>query len=195
MSDIERRSFAVDALQIERRDNNPPRIIGHAAVFDQLSDDLGGWRERIEPGTFAKAISEDDVRALINHEPGLVLGRNKAGTLSLSEDDRGLAVEIQTPDTSASRDLVTSIDRGDINQMSFAFIARAGGSNWEDTDEGTVRTLTDVRLFDVSVVTYSAYPQTDVAVRELRSYRDAHPVYRPVPMSVNRAKLRLAEIS
>ena len=176
--DIERRHFLCDALAIETRagkDGKERRlIVGHAAVFNQLSDDLGGFREQVATGAFKEAITTDDVRALWNHNPDYVLGRNRSSTLTLAEDARGLAIEIDPPDTQWARDLLVSIDRGDVNQMSFAFSVRANGQNWGKEDDGTyVRTLTRVRLYDVSPVTYPAYPQTDVAARSLRSFQQA----------------------
>lgn len=169
---LERRTFTIDQLKVEKRDDGKRMIRGHAAVFNQLSEDLGGFREQIAPGAFADAIKTDDVRALFNHNPDHVLGRNMAGTLKLSEDVRGLAIEIEPPDTQMARDLMTSMERGDISQMSFGFSVRPNGSNWAQNDEGaTIRTLTSVRLYDVSPVTYPAYTQTDVAVRSLKEFQ------------------------
>jgi uncharacterized protein len=177
MSDIERRFFVCDALKIEMRakgGKDVPVIRGHAAVFNQLSEDLGGFREQIAPGAFAEAIAADDVRALWNHNADYVLGRNRSGTLVLAEDVRGLAIEIDPPDTQWARDLLVSMERGDVNQMSFGFSLRPNGQDWAKDDAGQViRTLKRVRLFDVSPVTYPAYPQTDVAVRELRNWSDS----------------------
>lgn len=172
MTDFERRHFIVDKLQVETREDGKRRIMGHAAVFNQLSEDLGGFREQIAPGAFEEAIKADDVRALYNHNPDHILGRNLAGTLKLSEDARGLAIEIDPPDTQIARDLLVSMERGDINQMSFGFSVKPNGQNWAKNDEGQViRTLTRVRLYDVSPVTFPAYPQTDVAARALTAWR------------------------
>lgn len=171
---IERREFATDQLEIEERgEGRVPRIRGHAAVFNELSVDLGGFREQVSPGAFLEAIEKDDVRALMNHDPNRILGRNRSKTLELIEDARGLAIVIDPPDTQYSRDLVTSIKRGDISQMSFGFTVRPGGQSWEKNDDGIViRTLKKVRLFDVSPVTFPAYAQTDVAVRALNAWQE-----------------------
>lgn len=170
--DIERRAFAVDKLGIERADKEP-RIIGHAAVFDREAD-IGGWfLETVAPGAFRRAIMEDDVRALFNHDPNFVLGRNRAGTLKLSEDDVGLAIDIAPPNTQFARDLVLSIERGDISQMSFGFYVRK--EEWDETGDILKRRLLEVELFDVSPVTFPAYPQTDVGLRTLEAYRKARP--------------------
>lgn len=144
-----------------------PKMGGHAAKFDVLSEDLGGFRERIAPGAFAKTIQSADVRALFNHDVNLVLGRNKAGTLRLAEDTAGLAYEIDPPDTQFARDLAVSMKRGDVNQSSFGFYTLA--DKWAKLDGEWIRTLLEVDLFDVSPVTYPAYPQTDAGVRALEA--------------------------
>lgn len=170
----ERRYFNLQNITIETRDADggakTPVIRGHAAVFNQLSEDLGGFREKIQPGAFAEAINRDDVRALFNHDPNYVLGRNTAGTLRMTEDPIGLLVEIDPPDTQVARDLMVSMQRGDITQMSFGFIVEA--QSWDEGENGAVtRTIKKAGLFDVSPVTYPAYPQTDVAVRSLEAFK------------------------
>jgi hypothetical protein len=173
----ERRSFAAGTMAVETRDGVKGVVLrGHAAVFDTLSENMGGWYERIARGAFDDAIRTDDVRALLNHDSNFILGRTKSGTLSLSTDERGLAVEIQLPDTSTIADLVVEpIRRGDISQMSFAFRVKAGGQKWDEDDEGrTIRTVTAVKLFDVSPVTYPAYAETDVAVRAMSEWRSSN---------------------
>lgn len=140
-----------------------PRIDGYAARFDVLSEDLGGWRERIAPGAFQKAIPRDDVRALQNHDENRVLGRNTSGTLRLREDASGLVNEISPPDTSYFRDLRESMRRKDVTQQSFGF--RARGYSWAKEDGLLVRTVRDLELVDVSIVTFPAYTQTSASVR------------------------------
>jgi HK97 family phage prohead protease len=159
------RRFNTAEFRVVSNDDSPTRIEGYAAVFNKDSEEMFGFRERIKPGAFASAIARpDDVRALINHDPNLVIGRNTAGTLKLSEDDRGLFFSCELPDTQAARDLAVSMGRGDISQCSFGF--RCVGEEWEFNTSGPdIRTLTDVELFDVSPVTYPAYPDTSVAVR------------------------------
>ena len=159
------RTFTLDDIEV-RSEDDKPKIKGHAAVFDKLSEDLGGFREKIAPGAFAKTIKKSDIRALFNHDPNYVLGRNTAGTLILEEDEKGLAIEIDPPDTSFARDLMVSIGRRDITQMSFAF--KTIKDSWENQDKKeSIRTLEEVDLFDVSPVAYPAYPQTDVKVRSI----------------------------
>ena len=152
--------------RVSRDEGEPVKIKGHAAVFDKLSDPIMGFREKIAPGAFRKSIRRKaDVRALWNHNPDYVLGRTKSGTLRLKEDDIGLAIEIQPPDTQWANDLVTTIERGDVDQMSFGFVVVKEEWTEDHKKKETVRTLEEVDLFDVSPVTFPAYPQTDVAVR------------------------------
>lgn len=180
--DIERRAFVVEGLELRASDGGGQRLVGHAAVFNQLSDDLGGFREQVAPGAFADAIAnKDDVRALFNHDPNFVLGRTASKTLVLAEDARGLLIDILLPDTPTVNDLVIApIKRSDVSQMSFAFGVRPGGQDWAKNEDGVnIRTLKRLRLFDVSPVTFPAYPQTDVAVRSLQAWRDAARPWRP----------------
>ena len=171
---MERRTFDIAELRAEDSgEGKMPVIRGHAAVFNQPSEEMGGFmrfREQIAPGTFKDSIKNDDIRALFNHDPNFVLGRNKAKTMKLREDDTGLAVEITPPETNWARDLVESIRRGDISQMSFGFDVQ--DDSWDfkrGADEPALRTLRKVKLYDVSPVTYPAYPQTDVNCRSLDS--------------------------
>ncbi len=160
-SGFERRSYDLVELRVTNEDGNGPVIRGHAAVFNLPSDPIGpaGFVEVIKKGAFAKTLGEADVRALMNHDPNYVLGRNKAGTLTMTEDKKGLAVDIIPPPTQWASDLLISMERGDISQMSFGF--QVIKDSWLDN----IRTLHEIRLFDVSVVTFPAYPQTDAAVR------------------------------
>ena len=157
---------------IEARDDAGLTIAGHASVFDAPYD-LWGFREQVARGAFKKSLKEGDVAALWNHDANVVLGRNKSGTLRLSEDDRGLHYEVDLPDTQAARDLYTLIKRGDVYQSSFAF--EVIKDEWDQSDrESPLRTLREVRLYDVSPVTYPASPATDVdVVRAVRSLADA----------------------
>jgi HK97 family phage prohead protease len=170
--EIEKRMHVGD-LKVERAEGEPPKIRGYAAVFNSLSEDLGGFREQISVGAFADAMGRDDVRALVNHDPNLVLGRNKSGTLVMREDGTGLSVEITPPDTQAARDLVALMERGDVSQMSFAFTVSKEDQSWERSGTGPwLRTIRKVaRLFDVSVVTYPAYAATSAAVRALEQHQ------------------------
>lgn len=163
---MEKRSWQV-ALEIRAKDDKPT-ISGYAAVFDSLSADLGGFREVVAPGAFARSIAQNDVRALWDHDAKYVLGRTAAGTLALEEDDAGLRVEVEPPETAWAHDLLASMRRGDVNQMSFGFYVRE--DEWSKTEDGTpLRTLRDVDLFDVSVVTFPAYAETTAEARSKAS--------------------------
>lgn len=136
---------------------------GYAAKFDTRSHDLGGFIETVRGGAFRRALSEgQDVRALINHHPGLILGRTASGTLRLAEDSTGLHYEVDAPDTSYARDLAESMQRGDVTQSSFTFRVRQ--DDWQREGRGRLRTLIDVDLLDVSPVTYPAYEDTESGV-------------------------------
>jgi uncharacterized protein len=161
---LERRAFPLTEIRMIDEDTTP-KITGYAAVFNELSENLGGFREQIAPGAFTRTLQTADVRALWNHDPNFVLGRNKSGTLHLAEDERGLRIEITPPDTQWARDLITSMKRGDVDQMSFGF--RTVDDAWEARGKENIRTLKEVDLFDVSIVTYPAYPQTSVSARSM----------------------------
>jgi hypothetical protein len=166
MLKLEKRTYNVE-LREENREGTPV-LAGYAANFDSPSQDLGGFVETISRGAFSKTILEADVRALFNHDNNFVLGRNKAGTLTMREDNNGLFVEIVPPDTTWARDLMTSVKRGDISQMSFQF--QALRDEWND--DHTRRNLKEVKLFDVSLVTFPAYESTSIGVqyRSLEQY-------------------------
>jgi len=160
---IERRTFTVQDVEARQAEDGTMRLRGYAAVFNDASVPLP-FKETIAPGAFRKTLSETpDVRLLINHE-GLPLARTKNGTLTLIEDDRGLFMDAIIADTTEGRDLYKLVERGDVDQMSFAF--RVIRQKW--SEDRSTRTLTEVSLADgdVSVVTYPAYPTTSVEARE-----------------------------
>lgn len=161
-------------------------ITGYAARYNVLSGDLGGFRERIALGAFKRILATNpDVVCLFNHSDNAVLGRTTAGTLRLREDSRGLKFECDLPNTAAGRDMYESVQRGDLNGCSFAFIVDDARmceykeEEIDDEDEGMrgkvkraaraiIRTIRDfANLIDVSVVTHPAYPQTYVDARNL----------------------------
>src|SRR5690625_2098621 len=144
------------------------KIIGYGARFNELSEVLYFFREKIEPGAFKDALEKSDVRALINHDPNHVLGRTKSGTLTLIEDEVGLRYEIDPPDTSYANDLLVSIKRGDITQSSFAFTVSKDGESWDESGDIPIRTIHKFdEIFDVSPVTYPAYESTSVGARSM----------------------------
>lgn len=152
---------------------------GHAAVFNSLSEDLGGFRELLEPGAFRAALrGTPDVRLLHDHDAARVLARTTAQvdgkpSLELREDATGLHVWAIVQPRTWVDDLAVEMQSGLVDQMSFAFTIRDGGDDWAVAEDGTVvRTIRADgidALYDVSVVAYPAYPATDVGVRELRN--------------------------
>lgn len=163
MKKIERRTYTVQDVETRQMEDGKMRLAGYAAKFDSASVPLP-FIEKIAPGAFRKTLSETpDVRLLINHE-GLPLARTKNGTLKLEEDSIGLRFDAELPDTQEARDLWTLVQRGDVDQMSFAF--RVIRQKW--SPDRTERTLTEVSLADgdVSVVTYPAYAATSVEARQ-----------------------------
>lgn len=160
---MERRFFELTELRADTS-GDAPAIVGYAAVFNALSNELWGFREKIAPGAFAASVAEDDIRALWQHDTAHVLGRTKSGTLRLVEDEVGLQVRITPPDTQAGRDALISIGRGDVDAMSFGF--RTLDDEWEEKADGlVVRTLKKAKLYEVSPVTFPAYSATTVGVR------------------------------
>jgi HK97 family phage prohead protease len=160
------RRFVYNGLEVRKAGENPV-FRGYAAKFNTLSNDLGGFKERIAPGFFDSVLGMD-IRALRDHEPSLILGRTTSGTCRVGVDEVGLWFEYDDPGTSYSRDLAISINRGDVNQCSFAFsIPMEGGDVWEKQMDGSyIRTLLRANgLYDVSAVTYPAYEDTSVAQR------------------------------
>ena len=147
-------------------------VTGYAAVFDQMSHDLGGFREIIQPGAFADVLgASPDVHLVIGHNMDLPLARTRNGTLELGEDIRGLKMWARIDSRlSYAKDLAVQLKSGLVDQMSFAFTIPEGGDTWTVDDAGSVtRTVNRIDgLYDVSVVAAGAYPQTDVqAVRAL----------------------------
>lgn len=154
------------------------QIIGYAVVFDTLSADLGGFREIITPEAVDRTLRDRlDVRALVDHNASMVLGRTAAGTLRLAKDARGLRVEMDPPDTTVGRDTLALVQRGDVTGMSFSFqVVRPSGERFERRDGQLVRILTDLTIQEISIVTFPAYEATDVQVaqRALRVFQAEH---------------------
>ena len=136
---MEKRLFNIETRMEEGETMN---VVGHASVYNTMSEDLGGFREIIAPGAFDDVL-ENDVRALINHDGNLILARTTSGTLKLSTDEKGLKYEFDMPETSYGKDLAISMKRGDVTQSSFAFTVQ--NDNWETKDGIDVRTITKVK--------------------------------------------------
>lgn len=174
-TNIEKRTHA---SAVEHRAENDKRVlVGYAAVFERLANIGGYFKEQIAPGAFTEAIG-GDIRALVDHDPGRVVGRTKSGTLRLSEDGVGLRVEIDVPDTTDGNDLWVLVERGDISGMSFGF--RVTKETWDETGDIPVRTIQALELMEVSAVAWPAYDDTTIGVRSLEEWRSANPT-EPAP--------------
>jgi uncharacterized protein len=175
---IERR-FNPGTVEV-RAEGETKKVRGYAAMFGKWSENLGTEKNRflevIERGAFDAALN-DDIRALFNHDPNLILARSKGGngTLKVGADETGLWYEFELPETQAGRDLGVSLSRGDVDQSSFGFTLTSEGESWDKSEDNGVvtykRTIKRVaRLYDVSPVTYPAYPDTEVALRSLEAF-------------------------
>ena len=159
------RTLDIQGLQTRSQGDSETNVIeGYAAVFNSPTDIWGMFTEIIAPGAFEDAIaSNNDIRALFNHDWNNVLGRTKSGTLRLSEDARGLKFEVDLPNTTLARDLSESLKRGDISQCSFGFVPTS--ETWDYEPEVPVRTINSVELHEISVVSIPAYEDTEVSLR------------------------------
>ncbi|MGE6739671.1 HK97 family phage prohead protease [Allorhizobium pseudoryzae] len=177
MTSLERRGWTAEIRSKGRR------LEGYAATFGTSADIGGRFTETIAPGAFSGSIrSRADVLALVDHDPGRVLARTRSGTLRLSEDSRGLAFDLDIPDTQAGRDVLALAERGDLGGMSFGFTAL------DEKRDGDRRELRAVELHEISVVL--AWPAYDGTVIQARSL--SHPM--PFRAYAERA-LRLLELS
>lgn len=165
--ELEKRYLADSTeFRVEGEGDNK-KVTGYAAVYNRKSENLGGFVEIIRPGAFRKAI-DGDVRALFNHDANYVLGRTTNGTLTLEENQTGLKFTAEPPNTQWARDLVTSIERGDINQCSFSFRVAKDGDKWTEQKDLALREIHEFEYIgDVGPVTYPAYPQTSVQARSI----------------------------
>jgi hypothetical protein len=171
----ERRFVSIDdvELRVAEKEDGGRMISGYAARFNAWSEDLGGFRERLRPGAFAKALMGSDVRALYNHDSNnLPLGRVPR-TLRLMEDTRGLRFECDLPDTQFAKDLAESIKRKDITGCSFSFRVGENGDEWREKDGVTSRTISEVQeMFDVGPVVFPAYQSTSVSARSVEKAKE-----------------------
>jgi len=161
-------------VEVREREGGGAIIRGMAALYDKLSENLGGFREIIAPGAFEET-DMSDVRGLFNHDTNFILGRTKSETLRLTRTKDGLEYEIDVPDNQTVRDLVLEpIKRGDVDQSSFGFMIGSGNDTWDENDDGVlIRTIHRIRsLFDVSPVVFPAYPDTSVGARSMETFME-----------------------
>jgi hypothetical protein len=182
----ESRSIAYSNFEV-RADGDGKTLVGYAAVFDSPSEPLP-WTEFVRRGAFAKTINDGaDVRLLVDHE-GVPLARTKSGTLSIREDDKGLLVEAMLDETNpdAAR-VMSALRRGDVSQMSFAF--ETVKDAW--SPDKRTRELKEVKLFDVSVVTYPAYEETMVSLRNKQSNDTEPDTIKSSSLALRRAQIAI----
>ena len=161
----ERRTMSIRAAGADRA------VEGYAFKFDVLSEDLGGFREKIsKEAVNMEIVNNSDIRCLFNHDPNLILARRSygAGSLEIEIDDIGLKYRFDVPNTTYGNDFLLNVNNGNIDQSSFGFDIADDGETWGNVDGTTIRTITLFnRFYDVSPVTYPAYPDTTVAKRNL----------------------------
>jgi HK97 family phage prohead protease len=176
MDNLERRAFM--ECRAEASDNGR-KIRGYAVVFNSLSYDVGGFKEYIAPEAVDRTLQEGiDVRALVDHDSAKIIGRLRAGTLMLRKDSRGLRIEVEPdPEISYARDIMRAVARGDVTGMSFQFRTVGEDTSWWGYEGKTpVRTVHDMRINEVSIVTFPAYQATsvEVAQRSLNAFLEQH---------------------
>jgi HK97 family phage prohead protease len=178
--------FEFDSLEVRADEATGSKLIrGHGAVYNKLSVDLGGFQELFLSGSLTDTIQKDDIRSLRDHIPSYILGRNRAKTLKLEEDEKGIYYEVTPPDTSYARDLMVSIERRDVTGGSIIFqvdgkknerwfvdgeeveMLDAFMAMWDGKKHKIERHIVKARLYDIGPVTFPAYPQTDVKVRSM----------------------------
>lgn len=176
---IEKRAFEA-SYSVETSDGSV-YVTGMGAVYNRWSLPMVAdgaqigqkgqivFREKVRPGAFARAIQKSDPRALRDHIPHFILGRLSAGTLEVKDTSEGLWYRYKSPDTTYAKDLLVSMERGDVRESSYSFVVADMGEIWEQQPDGTwTREITDYEeVFDVSPVTYPAFPDTSVAIRSL----------------------------
>ena len=157
-------------------------IRGYPIVFGRLSENLGGFREQIASSAIDRTLQDGvDLRALVDHDSAKILGRMTAGTLRVGKDTHGLRVEIDPGPQSYADDIVEAIRRRDVSGMSFAF--RAIADDWDLKADPPIRTVTDMLVREVSIVTWPAYPATEVALRSLTAWKEQGARGRPLTVT------------
>ena len=186
------RNINIEISHVEKRDDAPDKLSGYAIVFNVLSEPIFGlFKERVMPEALEKTLKEDDQLCLWGHDAMYVLGRKSANTLDLRVDDKGLYFEVTPPNTNWARDLVESVHRGDINQMSFGF--KVFDERWIQDKETIkehgmpIREILGIKLYEISIVSFPAYSQSSVRgdcpplVNVVNEYDD---IYIPTPPEI-----------
>jgi len=174
--------------EVEYREEADQSIVsGYVVRWEKLSEEMYGFREKVAKGAFAKSLSERGVFSFWNHNSDIVLGSTRNDTLKVEEDDKGLKFELNLPDTTAGKDARTLIKRGDVKGMSFGFATNI--DEWDESNPTKViRTLKEVRLYEVSPTPMPAYPQSSVAARSMEDVLSSHKEYQERKQAVEDAK-------
>lgn len=159
------KEIRVSDIEVRQADNEPV-LVGYAVKWNSPTMIGGQFSEEFTRGSFSDSLVSGDIRALVDHNTSQVLGRTKSGTLELEEDDVGLRVTISPPDTTIAQDLMKLIKRGDVSGMSFGF--KATEQRWDHKSKPSKRVVTKADLFETSIVTFPAYPDTSIGLRSLR---------------------------
>lgn len=172
MTDGRERRALIEGLELRSDEGGDEQrtASGYAVLFNREANIYDLWVEKISPGAFTKSLQERDVLAIHSHDSGRVVGRMRAGTLTLRQDEKGLAFENPLPDTTDGRDLAVQIGRGDIAGMSFGF--RATKQEWDDTVDPPRRTIIEAELYEITYTAMPAYEDTEVGVRSLDAVRN-----------------------
>jgi HK97 family phage prohead protease len=172
---LERRNIKATEIRIAPGADGSQILTGYAVRFNSPSVDLGGFTEICAPGMFTRTLRESpDVLMLRDHVSSQLLGRTKAGTLTLTQDSNGLAFSVTLPNTAIAADTIENIRLKNLDACSFGFNVPDGGDKWTTTPDGLqLRTLLDVNLAECSITSFAAYPATSVSLRscppEIRS--------------------------
>jgi HK97 family phage prohead protease len=154
-----------NTFEIRKKSDGSREVSGYAVKWGDLSEDLGGWRERHQKGAYTESLRSEEVLAYWSHDSNQILGRTSAGTLEVHEDETGVFYSLQVPPTTSGNDLIVSMERGDVRSSSFGFIVPSGGDNWSETSAGIIRTVTKALLLEVSPTGVPAFPTSDIVLR------------------------------
>jgi HK97 family phage prohead protease len=169
-------------------------LIGYAAVFNSRTEIGPDIFEEVMPGAFTDALKQDDVRLTVNHDPSQLLARTGSRTLQLAQDAHGLRIMAELPDTQLGADVRELVARGDLTGMSFRFVTPPTQQTWTSLPDGSeLRTLQALRLIDVTVATFPAYPDTAVALRTRPADMESIAVTIPVRILRAHRLLKLAQ--
>jgi HK97 family phage prohead protease len=181
-------SYEIRSVSGNLRADSAGKLAGYAILYNSLSQDLGGFVERVVPGALKRSLAQpDNIRAYVEHDPHKLLARVGSRTLELREQNKGIYFELSLPDVSYARDLGVLVQRGDIAGVSFGFRVNPGGEAWEMRDGQLTRDLTDIDLREISIVSDPAYTDTTVAVRSKAEWQKEQNLSRPLFIDLNEA--------